>query len=100
MVDDSVKKPKNIVDVGCGIGGSSRYLARKFGANCNGITLSPVQAQRGQELAAVQGLDDKVCMYVFNFNSIKIFMFDLFLGCNSFKFILGLRMVSLPEFHS
>lgn len=31
------------VDVGCGIGGSSRHIARKFKAETTGITLSPVQ---------------------------------------------------------
>lgn len=53
-------KPKIIVDVGCGIGGSSRYLARKYGAECKGITLSPVQAQRAQTLAVAQGLQSMV----------------------------------------
>ncbi|XP_059659320.1 gamma-tocopherol methyltransferase, chloroplastic-like isoform X2 [Cornus florida] len=62
--EDPVKKPKSIVDVGCGIGGSSRYLARKFGAQCQGITLSPVQAQRAQALAGAQGLEDKVSFQV------------------------------------
>ncbi|XP_012840918.1 PREDICTED: tocopherol O-methyltransferase, chloroplastic isoform X2 [Erythranthe guttata] len=57
LSDDSVQKPKSIVDVGCGIGGSSRYLAKKYGAKAQGITLSPVQAQRAQELASAQGLD-------------------------------------------
>lgn len=64
---EPAKIPKKIVDVGCGIGGSSRYLARKYGAKCQGITLSPVQAQRAQALAAAQGLADKVC-------SILVFM--------------------------
>ncbi|KAL0347199.1 UNVERIFIED_CONTAM: putative tocopherol O-methyltransferase, chloroplastic [Sesamum calycinum] len=64
LSDDSVQKPRNIIDVGCGIGGSSRYLARKYGAKCKGITLSPVQAQRAQELAAAQGLDGKVSFQV------------------------------------
>ncbi len=32
-----------MVDVGCGIGGSSRYISRKFGCTANGITLSPKQ---------------------------------------------------------
>ena len=32
-----------MVDVGCGIGGSSRYISRKFGCTAQGITLSPVQ---------------------------------------------------------
>ncbi|XP_009795242.1 gamma-tocopherol methyltransferase, chloroplastic-like [Nicotiana sylvestris] len=58
--DDLAKKPRSIVDVGCGIGGSSRYLAKKYGATAQGITLSPVQAERAQALAAAQGLGDKI----------------------------------------
>lgn len=61
--EESSKKPKNVVDVGCGIGGSSRYIAKKYGATCQGITLSPKQAQRAQALAAAQGLADKVSFY-------------------------------------
>ncbi|KAH6802632.1 gamma-tocopherol methyltransferase [Perilla frutescens var. frutescens] len=64
LSDNTTEKPKNIVDVGCGIGGSSRYLARKYGANCQGITLSPVQAQRAQQLADAQGLNGKVSFEV------------------------------------
>ncbi|KAL3642568.1 Gamma-tocopherol methyltransferase, chloroplastic [Castilleja foliolosa] len=64
LSDDSKQQPRNIVDVGCGIGGSSRYLARKYGARSQGITLSPFQAKRAQELAAAQGLDDKVSFQV------------------------------------
>lgn len=62
--DDPSKWPKSVVDVGCGIGGSSRYLAKKFGASCVGITLSPVQAERANALAAAQGLADKVSFQV------------------------------------
>ncbi|KAK4368803.1 hypothetical protein RND71_012595 [Anisodus tanguticus] len=62
--EDSAKKPTSIVDVGCGIGGSSRYLAKKYGATAKCITLSPVQAQRAQALADVQGLGDKVSFQV------------------------------------
>uniref|UniRef100_A0A2P2J8I1 Methyltransferase type 11 domain-containing protein n=1 Tax=Rhizophora mucronata TaxID=61149 RepID=A0A2P2J8I1_RHIMU len=56
--------PKNVVDVGCGIGGSSRYIAMKYGAKCWGITLSPVQAQRANALAVAEGLADKVSFQV------------------------------------
>ncbi|GER28704.1 gamma-tocopherol methyltransferase [Striga asiatica] len=59
LSDDLEQKPVSVVDVGCGIGGSSRYLALKYGSNCQGVTLSPVQAKRAQELAAAQGLNDK-----------------------------------------
>ncbi|XP_031501841.1 probable tocopherol O-methyltransferase, chloroplastic [Nymphaea colorata] len=58
--DDEEGRPKRIVDVGCGIGGSSRYLARKYGAKCQGITLSPFQAKRANELSSSQGLSDQV----------------------------------------
>lgn len=64
VAEDPLKKPKSIVDVGCGIGGSSRYLSRKYDAECCGITLSPVQAERAQALAAAQGLSSKVSFQV------------------------------------
>lgn len=64
LSEDPTKGPKSVVDVGCGIGGSSRYLARKYGAKCQGITLSPVQAQRANALAAAQGLADKASFQV------------------------------------
>ncbi|KAJ0878251.1 putative tocopherol C-methyltransferase [Helianthus annuus] len=44
--EEASKKPWSIIDVGCGIGGSARYLTRKYRAECCGITLSPVQAER------------------------------------------------------
>jgi tocopherol O-methyltransferase len=46
-----VGQAHRILDVGCGIGGSSVYLAQKFGAQAVGITLSPVQANRATERA-------------------------------------------------
>ena len=39
-----------VLDVGCGIGGSSRNLARDYGFAVTGITISPQQVQRAQEL--------------------------------------------------
>jgi tocopherol O-methyltransferase len=35
--------PNSMVDVGCGVGGSSRHLSRKFGCSATGISLSPLQ---------------------------------------------------------
>ncbi|XP_039063448.1 probable tocopherol O-methyltransferase, chloroplastic [Hibiscus syriacus] len=64
ITDDPEKQPKTIVDVGCGIGGSSRYLARKFGAKCQGITLSPVQAERANVIAKDEGLADMTSFQV------------------------------------
>ena len=58
--------PQNIIDVGCGIGGSTLYLAEKFGSSATGITLSPVQASRATERAINTNLADKVQFQVAN----------------------------------
>lgn len=53
---DGARAPRTAVDVGCGIGGSSRHIARKFGARTEGITLSPVQAARAAAISERAGL--------------------------------------------
>lgn len=55
----NVRQAENILDVGCGIGGSSLYLAQKFNAKVCGVTLSPVQVRRAEERAAEAGLSSK-----------------------------------------
>lgn len=39
-----------VIDVGCGIGGSSRILAKDYGFDVLGITISPEQVRRAAEL--------------------------------------------------
>ncbi len=54
-----VQQAEHILDVGCGIGGSSLYLAQKFNAAVTGITLSSVQAARATERAQAAGMAAK-----------------------------------------
>jgi tocopherol O-methyltransferase len=48
-----------ILDVGCGFGGSSVYLAKKYGAEATGITISPIQVGMAQKAAAADGVNAK-----------------------------------------
>ncbi|MBD2186951.1 methyltransferase domain-containing protein [Pseudanabaena mucicola] len=47
---DKLAKGSTLLDVGCGIGGSSRILARDYGFAVTGVTISPQQVQRATEL--------------------------------------------------
>jgi MPBQ/MSBQ methyltransferase len=56
---DVPSDPKMILDCGCGIGGTSRMIAKQFpNAKVIGITLSDSQVRRGTELAKEQGLQN------------------------------------------
>jgi tocopherol O-methyltransferase len=62
--DDPEKKPKSMLDVGCGIGGTCFHVAKNYDIKCRGINLSPDQVKSAQDLAAAQGLESKVCFDV------------------------------------
>lgn len=47
---DELPHDTTLLDVGCGIGGSSRILAKKYGFDVTGVTISPNQVKRAQEL--------------------------------------------------
>ncbi|MDX2273222.1 MAG: methyltransferase domain-containing protein [Cyanobacteriota bacterium] len=59
-----VKNPQQILDLGCGIGGSSLVLAERFQAQVTGITLSPIQAKRATSRAQEKGLSTQTQFYV------------------------------------
>ncbi|MGK7950700.1 MAG: methyltransferase domain-containing protein [Xenococcaceae cyanobacterium] len=47
---DKLPPGTTLLDVGCGIGGSSRILAKDYGFDVTGITISPNQVKRAREL--------------------------------------------------
>jgi len=79
--------PQKVLDVGCGIGGTSRYLANKLkdqGTEVTGITLSPKQVERATELAKERGLTNANFQVM---DALKMDFpdntFDLVWGCES-----------------
>lgn len=48
-----------VLDVGCGIGAQSRFLASTYGVETVGITTSPVGVETARELTGAAGLSDR-----------------------------------------
>jgi MPBQ/MSBQ methyltransferase len=60
LLDDAnTSRQQRFLDVGCGIGDTSRLVSRKCPRwSVTGISISPEQVKRAQELAISQGLDN------------------------------------------
>ena len=54
-----IKSGSRVLDIGCGFGGSSLFLAKEYGVAATGVTISPVQVQMANRAAAEQKLNAK-----------------------------------------
>ncbi len=59
-----------VLDIGCGWGGMALTLARDFGAQVTGITLSQEQLTEARARAAAEGLDDRVRFEIMDYRSV------------------------------
>jgi SAM-dependent methyltransferase len=55
-----VESDMTVVDVGCGIGGTARFLASRFGCAVTGVDLAPNYVAVARELTEWTGLSDRV----------------------------------------
>lgn len=76
---------ENILDAGCGIGGSSLFLADEKNARVTGITLSEKQVRHAKENAKRKGLGNMVDFRLMNYaaTSFPDASFDVVWGCES-----------------
>lgn len=80
-----IENPKRILDVGCGIGGTTRYFHKKYpDAEIVGITISQAQIKRAKELDAQAGIKTiKYCLENAKKMSFDSNYFDLVWVCQS-----------------
>src|SRR6185437_6014006 len=60
-----------VLDVGCGWGGMALTLARDYGADVTGITLSQEQLQEARGRATAEGLEDRVRFEMLDYRSLQ-----------------------------
>jgi SAM-dependent methyltransferase len=59
-----LKADQHVLDVGCGIGGATRYLASAVGCRVTGIDLTPGYVAAAEELARRTGLAERIAYRV------------------------------------
>lgn len=55
----NIKRGARVLDIGCGYGGSSLHLAKHYGVDATGVTISSVQVAMANKAAAEQRVDAK-----------------------------------------
>lgn len=85
MVTAGIKSSDHVLDAGCGVGGSSIFLAKTPGCRITGITLSERQVQQATANAASNGLSGLADFMVMDYaaTSFPDQSFDVVWGCES-----------------
>lgn len=81
----SIKPTDKVLDAGCGVGGSSIFLATVLGCNVTGITLSERQVQHAKENAAKKNVEGLVDFKAMDYCATDFpdASFDVVWGCES-----------------
>ena len=82
----ALRRGSKVLDVGCGIGGTSIYLAKEFGCDVTGITISPVQVAMATEAAKAAGIKAPPRFLVNDANDISV--------TGAFDIIWSVEMIS------
>ncbi|GMQ24656.1 27-O-demethylrifamycin SV methyltransferase [Algoriphagus sp. oki45] len=82
----SLKKGQRVLDAGCGVGGSSFFIAKTYGSQTEGITLSDKQVEACKSNALKQGLQDSCNFSKQNYLSTEF-------PDNSFDVVWGMESV-------
>ena len=85
MLTASVKTEVTVLDAGCGVGGSSIFLASVKGCKVTGITLSERQAEQAAKNARDSKVEDRVDFKVMDYAATTFpdESFDVVWGCES-----------------
>lgn len=66
-----VQSHHQVLDIGCGWGGLSLYIARQTGARVTGITLSTEQLLQARQAAREAGLEDRVQFELLDYRQVQ-----------------------------
>ena len=57
-----IREDDHVLDIGCGLGGASRFAAARYGCRVTGVDLTPEYVEAGNTLCSWVGLDRQVAL--------------------------------------
>ncbi|HIL93331.1 MAG TPA: methyltransferase domain-containing protein [Cycloclasticus sp.] len=81
-----LKPGDHVLDAGCGIGGSSIWLAENYGVKVTGITISPTQVEQANKNAKRRGVDHLVSFKLEDYTNTSF-------GDETFDHVWGLESI-------
>lgn len=82
----NLKPGMRVLDIGCGWGGLSIYIAQNFGCEVVGVTLSDEQLALGQARVKAAGLEDKVSLRLQDYRHVEE-TFDAIVSVGMFEHV-------------
>ena len=85
MIEAGITSSDVVLDAGCGVGGSSIFLAKKLGCQVTGISLSERQINKAKRLATQNEVGEKTRFLVMDYSATTFpdNSFDVVWGCES-----------------
>ena len=65
-----VASKDHVLDAGCGVGGSSIFLATNYGCSVTGITISAQQVRHAREYAKCHGVNELTTFFVADYTNV------------------------------
>ncbi len=84
-----INKDKYVLDVGCGVGRTACYIAKKYGCKVVGVDITERMVQRSRERAKRESMEDKVKFQVADIQ-------DLPLEDSLFDAVIGESVIAFP----
>jgi tocopherol O-methyltransferase len=85
-----VKPEGFVLDAGCGVGGTSIWIAKHIGSTVSGITVSNKQKLKAEKYAEREGVNDKTCFSVQDFTHTNF-------SDNTFDAVIAIESVCYAE---
>ena len=68
----SIKSGDRVLDAGCGFGEAACFMAKTYGCQVTGVTISPTQVRKAQEIVRQRNFGDRVSVFLADYTKTSL----------------------------